>query len=230
MLALLPIVGIALALNAETVTDYVYEQPQKKVVKKGRKDGQIKVGAKTIEVKTDSQEDPLVIIDGKKSTKAQLEALDTKTIDHVDVLKDKSAVEIYGEEGKNGVIIITTKGKDAEVVVAEVVEPGLEKVFDVVEQMPEFPGGMEALMQFLMENVRYPESASKEGKQGRVLVQFIVESDGSISNAKVVKKVSDDLDSEAIRVVGAMPKWKPGMQKGKHVRVKFTLPITFRLS
>ena len=230
LLALLPIVGIALALNAETVTDYVYEQPQKKVVKKGRKDGQIKVGAKTIEVKTDSQEDPLVIIDGKKSTKAQLEALDTKTIDHVDVLKDKSAVEIYGEEGKNGVIIITTKGKDAEVVVAEVVEPGLEKVFDVVEQMPEFPGGMEALMQFLMENVRYPESASKEGKQGRVLVQFIVESDGSISNAKVVKKVSDDLDSEAIRVVGAMPKWKPGMQKGKPVRVKFTLPITFRLS
>ena len=274
LLALLPIVGIALALNAETVNDYIYQQPLKKVVKKGRKDGQIKMGVKTIEVKTDegtltgenvvmgvgetdtisariicldkddSQEAPLFIIDGKKSTKEQLLALDSKTIDHIDVLKDKAAVELYGEEGKNGVVIVTTKGKkalthgnakvdstkEAEVVVAEAVDPAYEKVFDVVEQMPEFVGGQAELMKFLAENVHYPEAAYKVGKQGRVIVTFIVEADGSVSNAKIVKKVSDELDAEALRVIGTMPKWKPGMQNGKAVRVKYTIPITFRLS
>jgi TonB family protein len=274
LLALLPIVGIALALNAETVNDYVYQQPPKKVVKKGRKDGQIKMGVKTIEVKTDegtltgenvvmgvgetdtisariicldkddSQAAPLFIIDGKKSTKEQLLALDSKTIDHIDVLKDKAAVELYGEEGKNGVVIVTTKGKkalthgnakvdstkEAEVVVAEAVDPAYEKVFDVVEQMPEFVGGQAELMKFLAENVHYPEAAYKVGKQGRVIVTFIVEADGSVSNAKIVKKVSDELDAEALRVIGTMPKWKPGMQNGKAVRVKYTIPITFRLS
>ena len=274
LLALLPIVGIALALNAETVNDYIYQQPPKKVVKKGRKDGQIKMGVKTIEVKTDegtltgenvvmgvgetdtisariicldkddSQAAPLFIIDGKKSTKEQLLALDSKTIDHIDVLKDKAAVELYGEEGKNGVVIVTTKGKkalthgnakvdstkEAEVVVAEAVDPAYEKVFDVVEQMPEFVGGQAELMKFLAENVHYPEAAYKLGKQGRVIVTFIVEADGSVSNAKIVKKVSDELDAEALRVIGTMPKWKPGMQNGKAVRVKYTIPITFRLS
>jgi len=274
LLALLPIVGIALALNAETVNDYIYQQPPKKVVKKGRKDGQIKMGVKTIEVKTDegtltgenvvmgvgetdtisariicldkddSQAAPLFIIDGKKSTKEQLLALDSKTIDHIDVLKDKAAVELYGEEGKNGVVIVTTKGKkalthgnakvdstkEAEVVVAEAVDPAYEKVFDVVEQMPEFIGGQAELMKFLAENVHYPEAAYKVGKQGRVIVTFIVEADGSVSNAKIVKKVSDELDAEALRVIGTMPKWKPGMQNGKAVRVKYTIPITFRLS
>ena len=274
LLALLPIVGIALALNAETVNDYIYQQPPKKVVKKGRKDGQIKMGVKTIEVKTDegtltgenvvmgvgetdtisariicldkddSQAAPLFIIDGKKSTKEQLLALDSKTIDHIDVLKDKAAVELYGEEGKNGVVIVTTKGKkalthgnakvdstkEAEVVVAEAVDPAYEKVFDVVEQMPEFVGGQAELMKFLAENVHYPEAAYKVGKQGRVIVTFIVEADGSVSNAKIVKKVSDELDAEALRVIGTMPKWKPGMQNGKEVRVKYTIPITFRLS
>ena len=274
LLALLPIVGIALALNAETVNDYVYQQPPKKVVKKGRKDGQIKMGVKTIEVKTDegtltgenvvmgvgetdtisariicldkddSQAATLFIIDGKKSTKGQLLALDSKTIDHIDMLKDKAAVELYGEEGKNGVVIVTTKGKkalthgnakvdstkEAEVVVAEAVDPAYEKVFDVVEQMPEFVGGQAELMKFLAENVHYPEAAYKVGKQGRVIVTFIVEADGSVSNAKIVKKVSDELDAEALRVIGTMPKWKPGMQNGKAVRVKYTIPITFRLS
>ena len=261
LLALLPIVGTVLAMQAETVTNYVYDGTaaldgsptgqQQKPVKKGRKAGQIKVGAKTIEVQTDSgtytgenvmmslgdadlapqlividtidsQGDPLIIIDGKRATKADLEAIDSRTIDHVDVLKEKTAIEVYGEEGKNGVIIITTKAKT---------EPTseYEDVFDVVEQMPEFPGGMDGMMTFLMENVRYPEAAHKAGTEGRVLVQFIVETDGTVSNTKVVKKVSDDLDGEAIRVVGSMPKWKPGKQNGRTVRVKYTLPINFRL-
>ena len=102
--------------------------------------------------------------------------------------------------------------------------------FDVVEQMPEFPGGQEALMKFLSESVKYPKEAFKDGVQGRVVVQFVVEKDGSISEVEVVKKVNEHLDAEAVRVVNAMPKWKPGKQKGENVRVKYTLPISFRLS
>ena len=104
------------------------------------------------------------------------------------------------------------------------------EAFDVVEKMPEYPGGIEGMMKFRQENIHYPETASKAGIQGRVLINFIVESDGRISNIHVVRKVNDDLDAEAVRVVGAMPKWTPGMQKGKAVRVKYTLPISFRLN
>jgi protein TonB len=102
--------------------------------------------------------------------------------------------------------------------------------FDVVEQMPEFPGGQEAMMKYLSESVKYPKEASKDGIQGRVVVQFVVEKDGSISEVEVIKKVNEHLDAEAVRVVNAMPKWKPGKQKGENVRVKYTLPISFRLS
>jgi TonB family protein len=104
-----------------------------------------------------------------------------------------------------------------------------DKVFDVVEEMPRFPGGDEAMMQFIANNVKYPEEASKKGKQGRVVVTFIVNEDGSISESKVVKSVDPELDAEAIRVVNAMPKWTPGKQNGHVVRVKFTIPVTFRL-
>ena len=85
-------------------------------------------------------------------------------------------------------------------------------------------------MQFLRQEVKYPKEASKDGVQGRVVVQFVVEKDGSISEVEVVKKVNEHLDAEAVRVVNAMPKWKPGKQKGENVRVKYTLPISFRLS
>jgi TonB family protein len=105
-----------------------------------------------------------------------------------------------------------------------------EKPLDVVEEMPKFPGGDAALMDYLIKNVKYPAEATKNGAQGRVLVQFIVEKDGSISEIEVVKKIDENLDAEAVRVVKAMPKWKPGMQKGEPVRVRFTLPIMFRLS
>jgi TonB family protein len=96
--------------------------------------------------------------------------------------------------------------------------------------MPEFPGGMTAMMQFLAENVCYPEAAEKAGTQGRVIATFIVEKDGSITNIKIVKSVSKELDAEAKRVIEAMPNWKPGKQSGEPVRVKYTIPITFRLS
>jgi TonB family protein len=269
--ALLPIVGVALALNAETVTNYVYEdtqaQPQKKVVKKGRQNGQIKMGDKTIEVKAEeatvkeevkatidteapaiiqmlnkSGKDPLVIINGKKATLEQLKALDPKSIDHINVLKDEAAKEVYGKiyegEAENGVLVISTKDhaaahkakQEATAVGSFTPAPSdNDKTFDVVEQMPEFPGGASELFGFLAKTVKYPVAAQKAGQQGRVIATFVVEKDGSIGNVKVVKSVSEELDAEALRVIGAMPKWKPGMQKGQAVRVKYTIPISFRL-
>ena len=103
------------------------------------------------------------------------------------------------------------------------------EVFMVVEEMPEFPGGMGECMKWLGQNIKYPADAKEKGVQGRVIVQFVVEKDGTIVNAKVVRGVDPDLDAEALRVVNQSPKWKPGKQKGEAVRVKYTLPIMFKL-
>ena len=109
-------------------------------------------------------------------------------------------------------------------------EPEEQTIFEVVEQMPEFPnGGMAGLMQYLSKNIKYPTIAQENGTQGRVTVQFVVNKDGSIVDAKVLRGVDPYLDKEAIRVISAMPKWKPGMQRGKPVRVKYTVPVMFRL-
>lgn len=104
-----------------------------------------------------------------------------------------------------------------------------EEVFMVAEQMPEFPGGMKELLKFLQDNLKYPENAMKNNVQGRVIVQFVVEKDGTPTEFKVLRSVDPDLDAEALRVMKAMPKWKPGMQKGQVVRVKFTVPVSFKL-
>ena len=138
-------------------------------------------------------------------------------------------------------------------------QPGVETeqqgdpVFDICEQLPHFPGGEAKLMEFLMRNVKYPKQAEECGAQGRVIVQFIVEKDGSITKPKVVKFSQDANDpqvvvtkatvsekdykagiqalkDEAVRVVKAMPKWTPGKQRGKVVRVKYSIPVTSRLS
>ena len=104
-----------------------------------------------------------------------------------------------------------------------------QQVFDVVEQMPEYPGGIQALFEYLQQNVKYPEDAEKQKIEGRVIATFVVETDGSINNVKVAKPAFPSLDAEAVRVLSAMPKWKPGMQSGKVVRVKYTVPISFNL-
>ena len=109
------------------------------------------------------------------------------------------------------------------------VEPEEQEIFDVVEKMPEFPGGQAALMSYLSKNIKYPTIAQENGTQGRVIVQFVVNKDGSIVDAKVVRSVDPYLDKEAIRVINAMPKWSPGMQRNKPVRVKYTVPVMFRL-
>ena len=103
------------------------------------------------------------------------------------------------------------------------------EIFQVVEEMPEYPGGMDELMKYMQTNIRYPKEAQERGLQGRVIVQFVVNEDGSICNEQVVKSVDPQLDAEAIRIIRSMPNWTPGKQRGEPVRVRFTLPVTFRL-
>ena len=104
-----------------------------------------------------------------------------------------------------------------------------QQIFEVVEEAPEFPGGMGALMKFLGSNIKYPTIAQENGVQDRVIVQFVVNKDGSIVDAKVMRSVDPYLDKEALRVVSSMPKWKPGKQRGKAVRCRYTVPVMFRL-
>lgn len=111
----------------------------------------------------------------------------------------------------------------------EVKQEVSNKVFDVVEQMPSFPGGNGALMSWLSKNINYPAAAAENGIQGRVIVAFVVEPDGSISGVHVVRSVDPSLDREAASVVSRMPRWNPGKQNGQEVRVKYNVPVTFRL-
>lgn len=132
------------------------------------------------------------------------------------------AFDVQGNDEAEGEVL-----KAKEVIAQEAEEA--EKVFDVVEQMPTFPGGNEALFAFLSKNIRYPAVAEENGVQGRVIVTFVVERDGSITDVKVIKSVDPSLDKEAMRLVKSMPNWIPGKQNGQAVRVKFTLPVTFQL-
>jgi len=178
LFALVPIVGITLALNARTVNDYVYDGPQKQnPVKKGKKNTTIKVGTQEIKVTEASKDD--------KATTVTMNVVED----------EQNATD--------------------------------DKVFDVVENMPEFNGGMGALMQYLSDNIRYPE---EKDIQGRVIVRFVVGKDGSISNAQVVKSVHPSFDAEALRIINNMPKWIPGTQNGKPVNVKYVVPINFKSS
>ena len=108
-------------------------------------------------------------------------------------------------------------------------EPEEQQIFQVVEEMPEFPGGMAECLKFIGKNIKYPTIAQENGVQGRVIVQFVVNQDGSIVDPVVVRSVDPYLDKEALRVIKMMPKWKPGKQRGKAVRVKYTVPVTFKL-
>ena len=189
LLALVPIVGVTLALNAETVTDVVYknDEPQKQVpVKKGKKNATIKTGG--------NQDIQIIetVVDEEDQKKTETEKQDA-----------------FKAEGT--------------------FIPNDEPAFDVVEEMPQFPGGAPALLEFLSKNIRYPKEAFESNVQGRVLATFVIEKDGSISETKVVKAVDPMLDEEAIRVLNSMPNWTPGKQSGKAVRVKYTVPINFRL-
>ena len=153
-------------------------------------------------------------------------------VKQMDKLDEKVAV---GTENKEG-----TKDRLAEAVRSDIAEAApppppapkpevSNKVFDVVEEMPHFPGGAAALQAFLSSNTKYPVVAQENGVQGRVIVSFVVERDGSITDVKVVRSVDPSLDREATRVVKSMPRWSPGKQNGSAVRVKYTVPVVFRL-
>lgn len=139
------------------------------------------------------------------------------------------------QEIKNDLVVnaeVTEETKNVDIVpvkVEEEVEVAEEPIFTVVESEPEFPGGMEALYKYLAQNIKYPQLARENGITGKVYVTFVVEKDGSIANPRILRDIGGGCGAEAIRVVKAMPKWSPGKQRGKAVRVQFNLPVNFNL-
>ena len=191
---------------------------QKEVIK-------TKVGDEDIKVQTDSPlkirsadgkgEKPLIVKDGVIADNQNVDNIPPETIESISVLKDESATAKYGDKGKNGVVEITTK------------KPSDNFVF--VEEMPEFPGGVKAMKEYVYANLKYPDYALKNGIQGRVMVKFMVTKEGKVSDVKVSGHVDKALDEEAARVVSVMPNWKPGTQGGEKVDVNYELPIDFKL-
>ena len=147
-----------------------------------------------------------------------------------EVQKSDKAVGAFTVEGNDEVGGAVLKAKE-DIAAPEPPKQVVEetKIFTVVEQMPMFPGGDAALMGYLRDNIHYPTVAAENGVQGRVVVGFVVERDGSITDVNVLRSVDPSLDREAMRVVKAMPKWTPGKQNGSAVRVKYQVPVTFRL-
>ncbi|MBQ8887964.1 MAG: energy transducer TonB, partial [Bacteroidaceae bacterium] len=171
---------------------------------------------------------------------------DAKVVRGVDPLLDKEALRVINlmpkwKPGKQRGKAVNVKytipvmfrlsgGNDVEAESKDTPANVDEKaIFTVCEEMPTFPGGMTECMKFLSKNVDYPKEAQDNGIQGRVIVQFVVKKDGSITDAKVVRGVDPSLDKEALRIINLMPKWTPGKQRGKAVNVKYTVPVMFRL-
>jgi len=134
------------------------------------------------------------------------------------------AFDVKGNDEAEGEVL-----KAKEVVVDEKPKEEETKVFDVVEQMPQFPGGPQALFEYLSKNIKYPVVAEENGIQGRVVCTFVVERDGSVTDVQVARSIDPSLDKEAVRVLKKMPRWIPGKQNGSAVRVKYTVPVTFKL-
>ena len=197
-------------------------QPKKKAEVKQQKKVQLEQPEKVVErVKSSVKFTAPVIkkddeVKPEDELKTQDELMSTKTA--------IGALDVKGNDDANGEVL-----KIKEAVAQPEPKPEVEKVFDVVEQMPSFPGGPSALMEWLSNNVKYPVVALENGVQGRVVVSFVVERDGSITDVKVVRGVDPSLDKEASRVVRAMPRWIPGKQNGSAVRVKYNVPVAFRL-
>jgi hypothetical protein len=195
-----------------------------------------------------SEKGNLLIVDGKEVSREDFNEIKPEAIASVTVMDVGPAKKVYGEKGRYGATIVETK---------QATPQKEEAVFDICEQMPSFPGGDGKLMEFIARNIKYPEVATDNGVQGRVLVKFIVEKDGSLSNLKVLEnpktsgvnmvvitaympdKEREDaeghnagvqaLRDEALRVVKAMPKWTPGKQNGNVVRCNYVIPVTYRL-
>jgi TonB family protein len=173
----------------------------------------VKVGTKKVEVKA-----------VKPAAQAQTKAKKDAAVKNVVVKAKKDATV------SNVVVKKKNPVADEEVAIGVIDNDKDDRVWNVVEQMPKFPGGDAGLMSFLKDNLKYPAEAEKAGKQGRVVVTFVVGKDGAVNNVKVVRSVDEKLDAEALRVVNAMPKWQPGKQRGQEVNVMYTIPVTFRLA
>jgi protein TonB len=197
------------------------EQPKKAEVKQK----QVKVEPEKVveQVKSSIKFTAPVI---KKDSEVKPED-ELKTQDQI--METKTAIGSFDVKGNDDVNGEVLKAKE---VIAQPEPPKHEeesKVFDVVEQMPSFPGGNGALLEYLATHVKYPVVAQENGVQGRVIVSFVVERDGSITDVRVVRSVDPSLDREAARVVSSMPRWTPGKQNGSAVRVKYNVPVMFKL-
>jgi len=196
------------------------------------------------------EKQPLVVIDGVVNEKDKLEKINPDDIKTISVFKDDSATKKYGEKGKDGVIEVTTykngegrpevkvvKSSSGNAIIAkapvEVIQPKAYENKDtlvVVEALPEFKGGNDAMTAWIYSNLKYPSEAVKSKITGKVLVNFTVTAKGKIENAVVIKSISPVLDAEAKRVISSMPDWKPGMQAGKNVPVQLQVPVEFKLN
>ena len=180
----------------------------------------------------DPKKDPLIYVDGKVTDYNTMRGIKPELIESINVLKDKTATDKYGEKGKNGVILITSKksvSKEQKSKISSDVKQKDGNVFTVVEEMPQYEGGFNALMKFIGDNVRYPAQAKADKIQGTVIVNFIIRSSGKVENVGIERSVNLLLDKEAARVITILPDWKPGKQQGKAVDVSYTIPIQFKL-
>jgi len=192
---------------------------------------------------------PLIVIDGVPydvdlagtnlkdlSTNSPLKDINPSDIASIDILKDSASIAIYGEKGKNGAVVITTKkgqkgsanGNGTEGATSSNIQEPV--AYGKVDNPPLFPDGEIALLRWITKNVQYPEGAKARGEAGRVTVSFIINKDGKVVDGKVERGVSTELDQEALRIVSIMPNWTPGKLKGEPMDVKYVLPVTFKLS
>ncbi|WP_162097979.1 M56 family metallopeptidase [Marinilabilia salmonicolor] len=186
--------------------------------------------------KTTPENNPIIFLDGKKVPFETLSEISPESIEAIEVLKDKSATEKYGDEGKNGVILITSKEKKIQAndkttqnKTNQAPTYNGDPIFFIVEEMPQFPGGDLALHNYIANNLKYPDEAKEKSVEGRVYVNYIIAPSGKVDNVRVVRGVDPMLDAEAKRIIEGMPEWKPGKQRGKSVAVSFTSPVDFKL-
>ncbi|MBQ8046460.1 MAG: M56 family metallopeptidase [Prevotella sp.] len=229
VLYVIPIAALSLACTSRTVND---TQPEADA---------------TEQLAAADGEETIYIVDGQVTDRETVEQMDPQTIKSVDVFKNEQAKANFpGGKDADAVVVVRTQGVTAadsrkeEEPLADVMEtkqeepaavsqPKEERVFDVVDEMPVFPGGDLALMDYLNANAVYPKAAQERGASGRVLVSFVVEKDGSIDKVRVVRPVDPALDAEAVRIVRMMPNWQPGRQAGRPVAVQYSVPVMFRL-
>ena len=256
LLALVPIVGLALAVNAEKVQDVVYtntvapsaeELVNEEILQAEPQPAEVVDEAKnkpiTFQVVFSPEDSPiagvpvLIVETGKPVKSAETDkdgkfVLDNPVVGSLvtfTVVNYSKGIRITKDMVAKGDVVKVAFGANRSEKEEPEGTPDPNKAYDVVDEMPQFPGGPSALFEFISKNIQYPKEAVDANLQGRVIVSFVVEKDGSVSNAKVVRPIDPLLDAEALRVVNSMPKWIPGKQNGEAFRVKYTIPVTFRV-